>query len=172
MTNASLLTAAYEQAQTSLGFNGLPIGSVLADKRGRIVARGHNRRYMDQDVTAHAEMVCLRNAGIRTDLDQCTLVSTLSPCIMCTGTTLLFQIPRIIVGENVTFMGAEHLFKKAGVELIVVQDERCIAMMADLVQNHPDKWWGDIGIPEQLWSVEDSRWKATMKRRGYAKYLR
>lgn len=171
MTDSALLTAAYEQAQKSLGFNGLPIGSVLADAAGKIVARGHNRRYMDEDVTAHAETVCLRDAGIRRDFDRCTLVSTLSPCIMCTGTALLFQIPRIIVGENVTFTGAEHLFKKAGVELIVIQDERCIAMMAELVQNHPEKWWGDIGIPEQLWSVEEGRWKAKMKRMGYGRFL-
>jgi len=172
MNDAALLTAAYEQAMKSLSFNGLPIGSVLADSNGKIVAKGHNRRYMDGDVTAHAETVCLRDAGIRKDFDQCTLVSTLSPCIMCTGTSLLFKIPRVIVGENVTFTGAEHLFKKAGVELVVVQDDKCIAMMADFVQNHPEKWWGDIGIPEQIWSVEEARWKATMKRRGYGKFLK
>lgn len=171
MSDKTLLAAAYEQAQKSLAFNGLPIGSVLADSSGRIVARGHNRRYMDEDVTAHAETVCLRNAGIREDWHQCTLVSTLSPCIMCTGTSLLFKIPRIIVGENVTFTGAEQLFKKAGVQLIVVQDDRCIEMMANLVQNHPEKWWGDIGIPPELWSIEEARWKANMKRRGYGRFL-
>ncbi len=172
MTDAALVTAAYEQARISLGFNGLPIGSVLADGRGKIVARGHNRRYMDNDVTAHAETVCLRDAGIRKDFHQCTLVSTLSPCIMCTGASLLFKIPRIIVGENITFTGAEHLFKKAGVQLIVVQDERCIKMMADLVQEHPEKWWGDIGIEPSQWAGEEAKWRSMMKRKGYGRFLR
>jgi len=172
MSDADLLTAAYEQAMASLNLGGLPIGSVLADAAGNIVARGHNRRFMDSDVTAHAETVCLRNARIRDDWHRCTLVSTLSPCIMCTGTSLLLRIPRVLVGENATFTGAEHLFKEAGVELVVVQDEQCIAMMAEFIQTQPQKWWGDIGIPRELWPPEEAKWRQAMKSCGYEKLLR
>ena len=90
---------------------------------------------------------------------------------MCTGTSLLFKIPRVIVGENITFTGAEDLFKKAGVELVVVQDERCIEMMAAFIQAHPEMWWGDIGIPPKQWAGEERKWKAMMKRKGYGRFV-
>jgi len=124
---------------------GLPIGSVLADRAGRIVARGHNLRVQSGDPTAHAETVCIRNAGRRRDWAELTLVSTLSPCIMCTGTALLYRIPRVIIGENRNFMGAEDLFRQRGVEVIVLDDAECAQMMGEFIRAHPDLWNEDIG---------------------------
>src|SRR5579864_188390 len=131
MNHQALLQQAVEEAQTGLREGGLPIGSVLADAAGRIVARGRNLRVQTGDPTAHAETVCIRNAGRRRDWTELTLVSTLSPCIMCTGTTLLYRIPRVIVGENRNFMGAEDLFRQRGVELTVLNDPDCVALMRD-----------------------------------------
>jgi cytosine deaminase len=142
----ALLQAALEEAKTGLREGGLPIGSVLVDRDGRIVARGHNLRVQSGDPTAHAETVCIRNAGRRRDWSELTLVSTLSPCIMCTGTALLYRIPRIIVGENRTFLGAEDLFRQHGVSLLVVNDPDCIQLMAEFVRLHPDLWNEDIGM--------------------------
>ena len=145
MNDAALLDAALEEARAGLAEGGLPIGSVLADARGNIVARGHNRRVQDGDPTAHAEVTCIRHAGRRRDWRELTLVSTLSPCIMCTGTALLFRIPRVVVGENVNFRGAENLFRDRGVELTVLQDERCIELMRTFTRDHPELWNEDIG---------------------------
>lgn len=146
MTDHDLVTEALAEAELGLSEGGLPIGSVLADPRtGQIVARGHNLRIQSGDPTAHAEVVCIRNAGRRRDWHQLTLVSTLSPCIMCTGTTLLYKIPRVVVGENRNFMGAEDLFKQHGVELVVLQDERCIELMRTFIAEHADLWHEDIG---------------------------
>ena len=122
MDDHALLREALEEARTGLREGGLPIGSVLADKNGRIVARGHNLRVQKGDPTAHAETVCIRNAGRRRDWNALTLVSTLSPCIMCTGTALLYRVSRIIIGENQNFMGAEDLLSQRGVEFNVLQD--------------------------------------------------
>jgi cytosine deaminase len=142
----ALLQEALQEAKTGLREGGLPIGSVLADPAGRIVARGHNLRVQSGDPTAHAETVCIRNAGRRRDWHDLTLVSTLSPCIMCTGTALLYRIPRVIVGENRNFLGAEDLFRTRGVELVVVDDPECIEMMAEFVRQHADLWNEDIGL--------------------------
>lgn len=140
-----LLREALAEARTGLVEGGLPIGSVLADAQGHIVARGHNLRVQSGDPTAHAEVACIRNAGRRRDWRHLTLVSTLSPCVMCTGTALLFKIPRIIVGENRNFQGAEELFRGAGVSLTVLDDGECIALMRDFIAAHPDLWSEDIG---------------------------
>src|SRR4249919_3007488 len=121
-----LLREALAEAKLSLKDGGLPIGSVLADSQGRVVARGHNLRVQTGDPTAHAETACIRNAGRRRDWPELTLVSTLSPCIMCTGTALLYRIPRVVVGENQNFMGAEDLFRERGVQLVVMNDPECI----------------------------------------------
>jgi creatinine deaminase len=146
MTDQSLLDAALEEARTGLAEGGLPIGSVLATGEGEIVARGHNLRVQTGDPTAHAEVVCLRNAGRRRDWPELTLVSTLSPCIMCTGTALLYRIPRVVIGENRNFLGAEDLFREHGVELVVLDDPRCIELMRRFVEEHPDLWNEDIGL--------------------------
>lgn len=141
-----LLAAAVAEARTGLKEGGLPIGSVLADATGNIVARGHNLRVQTGDPTAHAEVVCIRNAGRRRDWNELVLVSTLSPCVMCTGTTLLFKIPMVIVGENKNFKGAEELFTRAGVQLFNLDDAECKSLMSSFISQHPDLWNEDIGL--------------------------
>lgn len=145
MNFEALLQEALAEAKTGLAEGGLPIGSVLADSHGRIVARGHNLRVQTGDPTAHAETVCIRNAGRRRDWPVLTLVSTLSPCIMCTGTALLYRIPRVVVGENQNFLGAEELFRERGVELIVMNDSQCVELMRDFIRSRSDLWNEDIG---------------------------
>ncbi len=145
MSDHDLLVEALAEAKAGLAEGGLPIGSVLADAAGRIVARGHNLRVQSGDPTAHAEVVCIRNAGRRRDWRRLTLVSTLSPCVMCTGTTLLFKIPRVIIGENRNFRGAEDLFRASGVSLSVLDDPECIALMNEFIRTHSDLWNEDIG---------------------------
>ncbi len=139
------LDAAIEQAEKSWREGGIPIGSVLVDAQGAIVARGHNMRVQADDPTAHAEVSCIRNAGRRRDWPRLTLVSTLSPCPMCTGTAVLFRIPRVIIGENRTFMGAEHWMKEQRMEVILADDPRCVALMERLQKEKPDLWAEDIG---------------------------
>lgn len=140
-----LIHEALKEAKIGRSEGGLPIGSVLANQAGDIVARGHNLRVQTSDPTAHAEVVCIRNAGRRRDWSQLTLVSTLSPCIMCTGTALLYRIPRVIIGENQNFMGAEELFRERGVGVEVLQDPECIQLMRDFIRDHVDLWDEDIG---------------------------
>jgi creatinine deaminase len=148
MDERSLLRAAIAEAKLGFAEGGIPIGSVLADSSGNIISRGHNLRVQTGDPTAHAEVVCIRNAGRRKDWHKLILVSTLSPCIMCTGTALLYKIPKIIVGENQTFKGAEDLFAANSVKCIVLQDQECIGIMKAFIQSHPDIWNEDIGIPK------------------------
>lgn len=145
MNDHELLREALAEARRGLAEGGLPIGSVLADAAGRIVARGHNLRVQSGDPTAHAEVACIRNAGRRRDWRHLTLVSTLSPCVMCTGTSLLFKIPRVVVGENRNFRGPEDLFAAQGVRVTVLDDPDCIALMKDFIARHPDLWNEDIG---------------------------
>lgn len=146
MSDAQLLAAALAEARQGRAEGGLPIGSVLYDPReGTIVARGHNLRVQTGDPTAHAEVVCLRSAGRRRDWSKLTLVSTLSPCIMCTGTALLYRIPRIVIGEHTSFRGAEELFAARGVEVTVLHDPACIELMQRFIADHPDLWHEDIG---------------------------
>src|SRR5438067_10020899 len=133
-----LLAEALEEARLGLSEGGLPIGSVLADSAGRVIARGHNLRVQTGDPTAHAEVVCIRNAGRRHDWRELTLISTLSPCVMCTGTSLLFRIPYVIIGENRHFLGTEHLFAEAGVQVSVMDDPQCVEMMRNFIAHHPD----------------------------------
>lgn len=144
------LNAAIEQAEKSWSEGGIPIGSVLVNQHtsrhgGEIIAHGHNMRVQSGDPTAHAEVVCIRNAGRRRDWNRLTLVSTLSPCPMCSGTAILFKIPRVIVGENHTFMGAEDWMVRHRIEVIVLDDPRCIALMERLQREKPDLWAEDIG---------------------------
>jgi len=145
MNDQILLDEALEEAKKGLREGGLPIGSVLADSAGRIVARGHNLRVQSGDPTAHAETVCIRNAGRRRDWAELTLVSTLSPCIMCTGTALLYRIPRVVIGENRNFLGAEELFRQKGVNVVVLDNAECIQMMDEFIRTHADLWNEDIG---------------------------
>ena len=143
----AFLDAALEEARQGLAEGGIPIGSVLA-LDGEVVGRGHNRRVQRGSAVLHAEMDCLENAGrLRAaDYRRATLYSTLSPCDMCSGAALLYRIPRIVVGENRTFRGPEAYLVARGVELIVVDDERCVRLMRDFVAARPDLWNEDIGV--------------------------
>lgn len=140
------LDAAYEQALKSAREGGIPIGSALVTAGGVVVAIGHNRRVQDGDSTAHAETVCIRNAGRRRDWHTLTLASTLSPCAMCTGTSILHKVPRVVIGENQNFVGREDWFAAEGVEVKNLSDARCIAMMDEFIRARPDLWNEDIGI--------------------------
>lgn len=139
------MEAALNEAEQSWEQGGIPIGSVLVDEGGQIVARGHNQRVQSGDPTAHAEVVCIRNAGRRQDWNRLTLVSTLSPCPMCSGTAILFKIPRVVIGENQTFLGAEDWMRSRGIEIIQLNDLRCVQLMERLQREKPDLWAEDIG---------------------------
>jgi len=148
MTSAedrAALDAAYEQARKSLSEGGIPIGSALMDPRGVIVALGHNQRVQTGDPTAHAEMVCMRNAGRRRDWHTLTLATTLSPCAMCSGTAVLHRIPRMVIGESETFRGREDWLREAGVELVGLADARCVEIMRRFIEDHAELWDEDIG---------------------------
>ena len=145
LTWRTWLTAAIEQAEKSWSEGGIPIGSVLVSRDGKIVARGHNERVQTGDPTAHAEMVTIRRAGRRRDFRELTLVSTLSPCPMCSGTAILYRIPTVVIGENKTFLGAEDWMRENGTTLHVLQDKRAIELMERLQKESPDLWAEDIG---------------------------
>jgi cytosine deaminase len=142
------LDVAIEEAEASWEAGGIPIGSSLLDAHGSVIASGSNRRVQDGDPTAHAEMVCIRNAGRRRDLATTTLVSTLSPCSMCAGTAVLYRIPLVVIGEHRTFMGAEDWMRANGIELTVLDDPRCVALMERLQRERPELWAEDIGLEE------------------------
>ena len=141
------LDAAYEQALAGLREGGIPIGSALVAPDGSVVAVGHNMRVQSGDPTAHAETVCVRNAGRRRDWHTLTLASTLSPCAMCSGTAVLHRIPRVVIGEHRTFTGREDWLNAEGVEVIVADDPRCVELMRAFIAERPDLWDEDIGAP-------------------------
>lgn len=141
------IEAALAQALKSLAQGGIPIGSALMDARGEIVAAGHNLRVQTGDPTAHAETVCMRNAGRRRDWHTLTLASTLSPCAMCTGTAVLHRVPRVVIGENRTFIGREDWLRAEGVTVLVIDDPRCVSMMEAFIRSRPELWDEDIGVP-------------------------
>lgn len=141
------LEAALAQAVKSLSEGGIPIGSALVDARGRIVALGHNLRVQAGDPTAHAEVVCIRNAGRRRDWHTLTLASTLSPCAMCSGAAVLHRVRRVVVGENRTFLGREDWLAAAGIGVAVADDRRCEALMREFIAARPELWDEDIGVP-------------------------
>jgi len=141
------LQAALEEAQQGLTEGGIPIGSVLVID-GQIVGRGHNRRVQKCSAILHAEMDCLENAGRLTAkaYQRATLYSTLSPCDMCSGTALLYKIPKVVIGENQTFQGPEAYVRSRGVELVILQDAQCIQLMRDFIAQRPELWNEDIGV--------------------------
>jgi cytosine/creatinine deaminase len=142
------LAAAIDEARAGAGESGIPIGSVLVIG-DQIVGRGHNRRVQRGSAVLHAEMDCLENAGRLTtaDYQRATLYSTLSPCDMCSGAVLLYGIPRVVIGENQTFRGPEDYVRSRGVELVVLDDPTCIAMMREFIAARPELWNEDIGKP-------------------------
>ena len=141
------LAAAIAEAQAGLADGGIPIGSVLVHQ-GKVLGRGHNRRVQRHSAILHGEMDALENAGRQpaSVYAQSVLYTTLSPCAMCSGAILLYRIPRVVVGENFTFLGDEALLRGRGVIVEVVQDARCIAMMREFIRNSPALWNEDIGV--------------------------
>lgn len=142
----NFMMAAIEEALKGLDEGGIPIGSVLVHKNN-IIGRGHNRRVQKNSVILHAEMDALENAGrlTATTYKDCILYTTLSPCPMCSGAILLYGIPKIVIGENQTFMGSESLLKANNLEVIVENNRECIEMMQQFILKHPDLWNEDIG---------------------------
>jgi len=140
------LRAAIEEAERGLAEGGIPIGSVLVH-RGQILGRGHNRRVQKGSAILHGEMDALENAGRQPArvYRECTIFTTLSPCAMCSGTILLYGIPRVVVGENHTFLGEEELLRNRGVAVDVLQDARCQELMAQFIRAQPSLWAEDIG---------------------------
>jgi len=147
MTRDPFLEAAIEQARKSLSEGGIPIGSVLVHE-GKIIGRGHNCRVQSGSSIDHGEMNCLRNAGRlpASIYRKSVIYSTLSPCPMCSGAIVLYKIPRVVVGENQTFLGAEDYMRSQGIAVEVLQDEVCIRLMMEFIQAHPQLWNEDIGL--------------------------
>lgn len=139
----AFMRSAYEEAKAGYDEGGLPIGAVLVEG-GRIVARGRNRRVQDGDPIAHGEMDCLRRAGRRRSYRGVTLYTTLSPCMMCAGTIVQFGIVRAIVGEDRNFPGNVAFLTERGVEVAVLQDPDCIALMGRFIRERPEIWYEDI----------------------------
>lgn len=141
------MKAAIQEARLGLQEGGIPIGSVLVHQ-GTIIGRGHNRRVQHGSTILHGEMDALENAGRQpvSVYRESVLYTTLSPCPMCTGAILLYGIPKVVIGENQTFMGGEALLGAQGVELQVLQDETCIALMRDFIKAKPELWNEDIGV--------------------------
>ena len=141
------LKAAIDEARKGLKEGGIPIGSVIV-YQDRIIGRGHNRRVQQDSTVLHGEMDAFENAGRQAAsvYRQCTLYTTLSPCSMCSGAILLYGIPRVVVGENITFMGEEELLRSRGVIVEVLQDNACVQMMRDFIAEKPGLWDEDIGV--------------------------
>jgi cytosine/creatinine deaminase len=138
---------AFDEAAAGENEGGIPIGSVLV-YRDTVLGKGHNRRVQNGSVILHGEMDALENAG-RQSADvyrECTIYTTLSPCAMCTGAILLYGIPRVVIGENQSFMGEEELLRARGVSVTVLQDPACIELMSRFIRSHPALWNEDIGV--------------------------
>jgi creatinine deaminase len=140
------LRVAIEEAKKGFSEGGIPIGSVLVCE-GEIIGQGHNQRVQKQSAILHAEMDCLENAGRLTasDYRKSILYSTLSPCDMCSGTVLLYGIPKVVIGENKTFKGPEEYLKSRGVELILIDSDECKHLMDEFIRKNPELWNEDIG---------------------------
>jgi cytosine deaminase len=140
------MAEALKEAQKGLQEGGIPIGSILVID-GKIVGRGHNRRVQKGSAILHAEMDCLENAGRLSPAEyrRAVLYSTLSPCDMCSGTVLLYKIPKVVIGENKTFQGPEEYLRSRGVELEILNDEECIKLMEKFIKANPELWYEDIG---------------------------
>ena len=141
------LKVALDEAERSLLEGGIPVGSVIVHD-GEIIGRGHNRRVQRGSAVLHGEMDALESAGRQPAgvYRNCTLYTTLSPCAMCSGAILLYGIPRVVVGENLTFMGEEDLLRSRGVEVSVLQEDACVQLMKRFIMLRPDLWSEDIGV--------------------------
>ena len=143
-TDREMMALALGQARASLDGGGVPVGAVLA-AGGEVIAAGHNERVQQGDPVAHGEISCLRNAGRQPSYQDMTLYTTLSPCQMCSGAILLFQIPRVVVGEATTFAGDLDFLASHGVDVLLLDDERCKAVMQEFQERYPQVWSEDIG---------------------------
>jgi len=143
----AFMAAAIAEAEAGLAEGGIPIGSVLVHQ-GKIIGRGHNRRRQKGSAILHGEMDALENSGRQpaSVYSQCVIYTTLSPCSMCSGAILLYKIPRVVIGENVTFLGEEELLKSRGVAIDVLQEPRCIELMRQFIAKNPSLWNEDIGV--------------------------
>ena len=144
-TMESLMQAARAEAKQSWREGGIPVGAVLAQEDGTIVARGHNQRVQNGDPTSHGETQCIRNAGRRRDWPELTLVTTLSPCPMCAGTAVLLGFRRVLIGERRSYQGAEPWLQDAGISVECLNDPACEALMRRLQEQKPELWAEDIG---------------------------
>ena len=144
-TMLSLMQAARMEAEQSWREGGIPVGAVLAQEDGTIVARGHNQRVQNGDPTSHGETQCIRNAGRRRDWPELTLVTTLSPCPMCAGTAVLLGFRRVLIGERRSYQGAEAWLRDAGISVECLDDPACEALMRRLQEQKPELWAEDIG---------------------------
>jgi cytosine deaminase len=142
------LQAAVNEAQQGLAEGGIPIGSVIVHQ-GAIIGRGHNRRVQNGSAILHGEMDAFENAGRQPAgvYRESVLYTTLSPCAMCSGAILLYRIPKVVIGENQTFMGEEGLLRSRGVVVEVLQDAACINLMRQFIASRPELWNEDIGKP-------------------------
>jgi cytosine deaminase len=140
------MLAAIEEARKSLREGGIPIGSVLV-QQGKIIGRGHNRRIQEGSVIKHGEMDALENAGRlpAATYQECILYTTLSPCPMCSGAIRLYGIPKVIIGENETFVGDEGILRDSGIDFTILQHPECIALMRGFIHEFPEEWYEDIG---------------------------
>ncbi len=147
--DADYLAAAVLAARRGRAEGGIPIGAALVVD-GTVLATGWNKRVQLGSAIRHGETDCLENAGRlpATTYARSTMVTTLSPCDMCTGAILLYRIPRVVVGENRTFYGAEDLLRSRGVEVVVLDDAECVAMMTEFIAAEPSLWNEDIGVPD------------------------
>lgn len=143
--HAHFMKIAFDQARKGAGEGGVPVGACLVHD-GRVVAEGRNRRQQEKTIVLHGETDCLRQAGLFGRWSECTMYTTLSPCMMCTGTIIQFRIPRLVIGDAVNFGGNEALLRERGVEVSVMNVPEMIDYFADWMKNHMDIWNGDIGL--------------------------
>ncbi|KYH44856.1 nucleoside deaminase [Branchiibius sp. NY16-3462-2] len=145
-TDQEMLAVAIEEARAGLAEGGIPIGAALFGADGALLGRGHNRRVQDDDPSVHGETDAFRNAGRQRSYRGTTMATTLSPCWFCSGLVRQFGISRVVVGEAQTFVGGHDWLAENGVEVVVLDDPECVAMMTDFIAEHPDLWNEDIGV--------------------------
>ncbi|KAK8056764.1 cytidine and deoxycytidylate deaminase zinc-binding region [Apiospora rasikravindrae] len=156
MDDAKGLAIAFEEAKISYDEGGIPIGAALIAADGTVLGRGHNMRMQLGNPILHGETSALQNAGRlpATSYKGATMYTTLSPCDMCTGACLLYDISRVVIGENKTFLGGDGYLKQRGVEVVVLDDEACRNLMEKFIEEKPDVWNEDIGVEERVYSKE------------------
>src|SRR5487761_694701 len=142
----AMLAIAIEEARAGLAEGGIPIGAALFGPDGTLLGRGHNRRVQDDDPSMHAETAAFRNAGRLRDYPSCVMVTTLSPCWYCSGLVRQFNIGAVVIGEADNFHGGHDWLGELGVEVLVLDDQRCRDLLADFIRDHPDIWHEDIGL--------------------------